>query len=457
MSRPGVYALVGSTTLQQRRGHGRTETVTTLGAVTVVAESDRHFTITPIRIHTNTNTRTPTTTTTAWPRRLVKKVLRRDNSSPISSKDGQLSRHRPRNKPIKSTDSFLLDGFAVVEPSKVFKAHDWEQQQRLNSNLFTVEEALGGGSAAARSSSSSWLVPESPPSRSFSEVAVAPLARVTASRAETILATLFHRWTHGAHQNLQVHCDSSSGVIDMVKGIFRADATIQFDKLSFGAFRLSRGELKSHRLALNLYKYAPFGKSIPRFSSMFDLEARDATFTQADLLESTCIRQGLLRLLTRCLQNCGIMSSSSSPDENNVVAITGIQIGSNGKLSILGSVTTPFGNGSQLEFAVRSGLDVTNRGHVLTFPGLEISLSPWMGLFVPVVPPISLDLGHNAQITKLHLNGRNKTLELSCRVTITPRHTRKLSESYEQDRNAYAASFHFDVGRWLTQLGRFSE
>ena len=393
-------------------------------AVTVVADSDRHFTITPLPIRSSTGK--------AWPTRLVKKVLRRDSSSLELDEQGSATTTLPSSGP----DNFMVPNYADLGSSRSpfdnSNMIDVISPVSQRTRLITVEEALGSDSAIFA------------PDQSRSSP---PLARVTAGRAENILATLFHRWTQGAHKNLQVHCDSNSGVIDIVKGIFRADATIQFDKLAFGALRVSRGELKSRRLAINLYKFAPFCGRIPRFPSMFDLEAHEALFTQKDLFESTCIREGLKSLLSRCLENRGLNASN--------VQITGIKIIPSGKLSISGSATTPFG--SKLDFEVRSGLDVSNRGHVLTFPGLEISLSPSVGLFVPVVPPISLDMGHNAQITKLKLSGSNRTLQLSCRVTITPRHTRKVADSYAQDRNAYAASFYFDVGRWLTHIGRFSE
>ena len=399
---------------------------TKLAAVTVVAESDLQFTITPIPIQTRPQS-------AAWPTRLVKKVLRRDGSALLVDEESTIDDDSSiAIGTTNSTDAFIINDFDTLGQSQVFPVDLIRSTSSEATRLVTVEEVLGSDKATLSK---------------LGQRSSLPLARVTASRAETILATLFHRWTQGSHKNLQVHCDSCSGVVDLVKGIFRADATIQFDRLSFGAFRLSSGELQSHRLALNLYKYAPFCNRIPRFASMFDLEARGATFTQSDLFESTCIRKGLRRLLMRCLHNRGMVASN--------VEITDIKILSTGKLAISGSATTPFG--SKLEFEVRSGLDVSNRGHVLTFPGLEISLSPSLGLYVPVVPPISLDMGHNAKITKLHLNGKDGTLQLSCRVTITPRHTRKLTGSYEQGTNAYAASFHYDVGRWLTKLGKFSE
>jgi hypothetical protein len=78
-----------------------------------------------------------------------------------------------------------------------------------------------------------------------------------------------------------------------------------------------------------------------------------------------------------------------------------------------------------------------------------------IGLFVPVIPEINVDLGHNAQIKKLRLDGVKRTLTVSCRTTIAPTHTVKLSE-YQQDVHAYAAKHYVDVGSWLTRIGKFS-
>jgi len=110
---------------------------------------------------------------------------------------------------------------------------------------------------------------------------------------------------------------------------------------------------------------------------------------------------------------------------------------------------------SRVSFEVRSGISTSSRGHIVTFPGLEVSLNPTLGVFMPVVPEIDLDIGHNAQIKYVNVDYSQKHLRLSARVSITPAHTVRLGK-YIQSNDAYLANFHFDVGKWLTRIGRFA-
>lgn len=381
-------------------------------AVTVVSEPDNGFTI--IRVGKESKSR--------WNWRLVPNLFSRDRrrKSMDSSSNSAIRRSN-------GTDEFILRDFERLSPSQVLPLDLQAGSTKKEPDVVTVKEALRSRTPVKETSSPL-------------------LGRVTAARAEKKLATLVHRWSKGSHANLRVHCDPNGKVVDIVKGVFRADATIQFDRMAFGFIRMSSGKLQSHRLALNLYKYAPFCKHIPRFPTAFDLEAHDLTFSQEDLFHSNCIRYGLHRLLVNILANRGMRSPR--------VAINSIEILPSGKLSISGTAKAPFD--SEVDFEVRSGLGFASRGHVLTFPGLEISIGPAARLFVPVVPPISLDLGYNAAITTVRLDANNGTLQLSCRVTITPSHTRKVVK-YVQTTKSFAASFHFDVGFWLTQIGSFSD
>jgi hypothetical protein len=102
---------------------------------------------------------------------------------------------------------------------------------------------------------------------------------------------------------------------------------------------------------------------------------------------------------------------------------------------------------------VRSRLGLASRGHVVTFPGLEVSLQPSLGLFVPVLPEIDLDMGHNTRLLSVDITS-NK-LAISAKATVTPEHTLKLKE-YLQTKESYSAHFSFDVGRWLTKAGNFT-
>ena len=125
-----------------------------------------------------------------------------------------------------------------------------------------------------------------------------------------------------------------------------------------------------------------------------------------------------------------------------------------GKISVSGLADTGFG--SQLSFEVRTFIDKASRGHIVTFPGLEVSLGPSLGVFVPVVPEIDLDIGHNAMLRDISVDGRRRRVTLSASATVTPYHTMKLAHKYRQRSESYAAHFSFDVGRFVTSLGNFT-
>ena len=111
--------------------------------------------------------------------------------------------------------------------------------------------------------------------------------------------------------------------------------------------------------------------------------------------------------------------------------------------------------GSSHDFEVRTGLGISSRGHVLTFPGLEICLNRDLGFYVPVVPELDLDVGHNARFRHIEIDGRKKQIRLDASVTITPARTIRLN-NYEQSAKAFSAKFHHDVGQWFTELFNFT-
>jgi hypothetical protein len=235
--------------------------------------------------------------------------------------------------------------------------------------------------------------------------------------------------------------------MSLLRGRIRCDAVVDFDRMIFGAIRMSGGRLEAHRLAVNLWSFTPdmIPTAPPRFPNQFDLVATNITFTQEDLFESNSVRNGLSTLLRRVLKQTGVSSS--------YVSIKSIEILPINKISIQGEATTPFG--SSVRFQVRTGLATTGRGHILTFPGLEMALgSSAVSFFVPILPPITLDLGHNAQLLNTEVDGVSQQLRVSARATITPSHTLVLP-NYIQSRGSYGASHMVDVGRWLTDLGNF--
>ncbi len=74
---------------------------------------------------------------------------------------------------------------------------------------------------------------------------------------------------------------------------------------------------------------------------------------------------------------------------------------------------------------------------------------------MPVVPEVDLDIGHNARIRDILIDGRKRLVRMSASATICPKHTIKISQ-YIQSTDAYSALFSVDVGKWLTQIGRFT-
>lgn len=104
---------------------------------------------------------------------------------------------------------------------------------------------------------------------------------------------------------------------------------------------------------------------------------------------------------------------------------------------------------------IRTGLAVTSQGHVLSMPNMELSLNPGLGLFVPVLPEIHLDLGHNARITNIEIVGKRRQIRLDARVTVTPDPAKHIPRKYQQDRESYLAHYTCDVGKFVTNLGKF--
>jgi hypothetical protein len=109
-----------------------------------------------------------------------------------------------------------------------------------------------------------------------------------------------------------------------------------------------------------------------------------------------------------------------------------------------------------VHFEVRTGISFSNRGHVLTFPGMEVSLNRDIGFFVPVHPMLDLDVGHNTKFRSIVIDGFRKRLKIAASVTITPDRTR-LMQDYVQTSDAFSAIFFYDIGQWLTRMGRFSK
>jgi hypothetical protein len=101
----------------------------------------------------------------------------------------------------------------------------------------------------------------------------------------------------------------------LIRGKFKTDARIEAGKLVFECIRLSSGSLDVKRLSLNLLGFCSTPSilglsSSSRFLKQFDLHFHKLTFSQEDILGSSCIHNGLRMLLVRILRDRGVQASS---------------------------------------------------------------------------------------------------------------------------------------------------
>lgn len=276
-----------------------------------------------------------------------------------------------------------------------------------------------------------------------------PFSRVTGAAISNELSKRLDRWSRGQNENLRVKCEPTGRVRQLLRGEARFNATINLDRIVFANIRFSGGQLEAQNFAINLLSGSQ------RFPNRFDLLGHDLTMTQEDLFESSCVRNGLRRLVTRILKNRGLTVIAQQ--------LTSITILPTGKISITGHVAPLVG--PVLPFEVRTGIDA--QGSMLFFPGLEISLHPLLGLFVPVPTDVTVDMGQNAHLLDVAIDGEAGKLTVSARVTITPgaahasKHQQQSKQQHQQHKKQSSSTppalCSVDVGRWLTRLGRFAE
>jgi len=319
-----------------------------------------------------------------------------------------------------------------------------------------------------------------------------------------LLERIGQRWAIEQPEGLKVDVrpspDGYNSILRLVfRGIFRADATLSSDRIVFPMIRFSSIRLLMDQVTLNLLGFFVSNQEENRgdhedidrnncdnhnkhrmqrqnqqdnqsqtkrrsnsasssrtkkttgkvrYPKQFDVHIEDLTMSRHDLLFSPCIKNGLRQLLINILKDRGIRSDS--------IQITSIDLLRNGKIACIGEAKMHFPSWTPVRFEVRSGISFSNRGHVLTFPGLEVALNRDIGLFVPVHPTLDLDVGHNTKFRSIEIDGREKLLKIAASVTITPDRTR-LTQDYVQTSEAFSAIFFYDVGQWLTRLGRFSK
>ena len=412
--------------------------------------------------------------------------------SRLSRKRGSLEAVATGDETSKShhpttVDQFILENFERLSPEQLFST--------LESAQYVLDASAEGATMSPFfetpvelpvveqeenvTADFDCIVPSSAIGETSSFEGGPPIRKAVRNWFQNLLTNCFCEWAAEEPVNLQVRCSPTGNVLgQLLRGQLNCNARADFERLVFSFIRLSGGSIEGSRLALNLLAFtvdrskeakdgdgdgdekttkSPAGRSgpfsfvetkkmLPRYQTQFDLHANDCILTQDDLFESSCVRNGLQNLVRRILKQRSIKTTS--------VILESIVI-QNGKVSVKGEANVKGVLPTRVSFEVRSGIGFSHRGHVLTFPGLELSVSPDLGFFVPI-SGVELDIGHNARIRECTLDSVKQQLRVAASVTITPVHTLKLGEAYTQSSHAYSAKFSYDVGRWLTRIGRFS-
>jgi len=134
--------------------------------------------------------------------------------------------------------------------------------------------------------------------------------RMTRSWFKNLLTGIIHRRSKVPPVGLSVKVAPRAVVKKLCRGQFRCDASIDFHRVVFRNIRLTGGSLEAKSMTLGMHG--------PRYASRFDIHFNNCTLTEDDLFESSCIRNGLARLLVRILNNAGV--------QTNKIQITAVDI-----------------------------------------------------------------------------------------------------------------------------------
>lgn len=268
-------------------------------------------------------------------RRAVRKILRRKRtddgeSMHMLTKEAQqteLSEEfvKGLRLPDQVNADFILQNFQNTSPDDVFPSDTTRRNVLITSDEQGMHMETKTNSradlVATAASSNSLNTVELPPRTKPQKVKapksdVAPtkspsskyeggtfVHRMTRSWFQNLLTNIIHRRSKVPPIGLNVRVAPLAVIQKLCRGQFRCDASIDFDRVVFRNLRLTGGSLEARHMTLGVYGWGP------RYASQFDIHAHNCTLTEDDLFESSCIRNGLARLLVRILRNAGIETS----------------------------------------------------------------------------------------------------------------------------------------------------
>jgi hypothetical protein len=229
---------------------------------------------------------------------------------------------------------FILTGFEEKIPKQVLPLtfdddeHDDEtvslpSSSTIDSEFFDVSiirptpesSSTYSGGAVVASAEVQKLSPEatsiSNPNNGIKGIS---LPRLLAMFVENIVSSRIVRHSTEPPEGLDVQVvpvDNTIGRL-LTRLQFMADVHISATSaLTFPSIRFSKGYLKVEQMTINLMGFLQSRReSSIKYPKQFDIHADGLTMTRNDVAKSSCIRNGLQRLLVRILKDRGIESSS---------------------------------------------------------------------------------------------------------------------------------------------------
>jgi hypothetical protein len=249
----------------------------------------------------------------SWPRRVWSKILRTEASSSLhmTTATVQIAEADTSEEALmdligQENVDFIIKNFQDINPSLVLPVPEEiakdEAAEAIDSEFFDVSITQAPADASAADTTIETSKSRGP-TNNISIGGV--MSRVT----ENILTSLIMRVAVDEPEDLQIAVQPRGHVFNrLIRGQFSTDAKIQVGRLVFRNIRMSSGILEIKRMTLNLLGF--LSPSQTRFQNQFDLHADDLTFSRHDLLFSSCIRNGLRRLLVRILRDRGVQTST---------------------------------------------------------------------------------------------------------------------------------------------------
>ena len=263
-----------------------------------------------------------------WPGKVFSKILQRDGKA-----------HHDAHEPLHATvdlatedlldalatdysssdQDFLLRNFETLSPSIVLPEVT-KDAPTIDAEFFNVKIDQPVDRTTRTESAS----PNSPDSfrTTSNNGRNISLSRIVANTLENILIGIINRRALEPPVDLQVNAQSRGGALHpLLRGKVNADAKIDVGKLVLPNIRMSGGTLEVKRMTMNVFGFCPQSLRLPssRFPKQFDLHFQNMIFSRGDLLDSSCIRNGLRRLLVRILRDRGVQASTVKVTSVNIL------------------------------------------------------------------------------------------------------------------------------------------